>query len=71
VPLGTSIGGFVELLIPLSALEQPHANVTRDDVFVARAKEAPETLDLIVNALLVLKDVGLSKNHIERWGVVL
>jgi hypothetical protein len=55
----------------LSALEQPHANVTRDDILVARAKEAPKALDLIVNASLVFQDVRLSKNHIGRWSIVL
>jgi hypothetical protein len=74
-------GECVELLVDslrtatrelqLSALEQPHANVTRHDILVARAKEASKALDLIVNAPLVLKDVRFSKNHIGRWSIVL
>lgn len=50
--------------------EEPHANVSRDDRLVGVVDKAGQALHLLMNVLLVLEDVGLSRQHGWAWVVV-
>ena len=50
--------------------EEPHADVSRDDRLVGVVDKAGQILHLLMNVLLVLEDVGLSRQHGWAWIVI-
>ena len=50
--------------------EEPHTNVSGNDRLVGVVDKAGQTLHLLMNILLVLEDVGLTRQHGRAWVVV-